>query len=124
MQLHGTHVYRPGDRIVFTHTVANVGNAYDIHHGYFEAPRDGTYLFSVTLCTAWTNWLEFRIIQDGKVIGEGISGDSKWVTCAPSMVVTQMKKGSQVWIQADKTDGGTITSLHGIPSFTGVLLND
>ena len=129
MQLLGTNIYKQGDKIYFTSTVANVGNAYDIHHGVFEAPCDGTYLFSVTLCTKSNNWVEFRIIQDGNTIREGFSGDSSWHTCGSSTVVTQMKSGSRMWVEIDRAHGGgsdhgIVNSDHGIPSLTGVFLNN
>ena len=126
MQLLEAQTYQPGDRVYFTSTVANVGNAYDIQHGYFEAPYDGTYLFSVTLCTGGNNWVVFRIVQDvnSNILGEGHPGDSSWAACAPSTVVTQMKRGSRVWVEMDRVKGGTIRSDYGIPSFTGVFLNN
>ena len=112
--------------VYFTTPVANVGDAYDAQHGYFEAPCGGTYLFSVTLCTDNDNWVVFRIIQDGKVLGEGHPGDSSWHACAPTTVVTLMEKGSKVWVDISKTfrENGILSSAVGIPSFTGVFLNN
>lgn len=124
IQLRGTHVYKQGDRVHFTSTVSNVGNAYKNQAGYFEAPLDGTYLFSVMLCTAGNNWVVFRLVQDGNIIGEGHPGDSSWHACAPTTVVTYMKTGSRVWVVMDRLKGGTISSAYGIPSFTGVFLNN
>ena len=117
-------MYKPGDRVIFTSSVTNVGNAYKNQDGYFEAPFDGTYLFSVTLCTQGNNWVVFRIVQDGNILGEGHPGDSAWHACAPSTVVTQMKRGSRVWVEIDRVHTGTISSSYGIPSFTGVFLNN
>ena len=124
MQLLGAHTYQPGDRIYFSTTVANVGNAYDTRHGYFEAPCDGTYLFSVILCTSNDNWLIFKIVQDDNILGQGHPGDSSWNACAPSTVVTRMKRGSRVWVEMDRVKGGRTNSGGGIPSFTGVFLNN
>ena len=125
MQLLGTKTYQPGDRVSFTSTVANVGNAYDIQHGYFEAPYHGTYLFIVTLCTTGNNYVEFMIVQDDNNISRVISGDVDWTTCASSTAVTQMKSGSKVWVEINKAyGGGSVNSNYGIPTFTGVLLNN
>lgn len=124
MQLVGVNSYKPGDRINFTSTVSNVGDAYDIHHGYFEAPCDGTYLFSVTLCTALRSWVIFRIVQDGNIIGEDLTGDSAWHACSSTTAVTQLKIGARVWVEIDRVHGGQIESRYGIPSFTGVFLNN
>ena len=123
MQLHGTHTYKAGNRVYFTSTVANVGNAYDTRHGYFEAPYDGTYLFAVTLCTANYNWIIFQIVHESKSLSEVISGDADWHTCGSTTAVTQMKSGSKVWVKIKNLYGGKVESIDGIPSFTGILLN-
>ena len=117
-------MYKPGDRVVFTSSVANVGNAYKNHDGHFEAPYDGTYLFSVTLSTAGDNWVVFRIVQDGNILAEGRPGDSRWHACEPNTVVTPMKSGSRVLVEIDRVHKGTISSSYGIPSFTGVFPNN
>ena len=121
-----THVYKPGDIVVFTSSVANVGNAYKTQDGHFEAQYDGTYLFSVTLCTrtAGDNLVVFQIVQYGNILGEGHPGDSRWHACAPNTVVTQMKSGSRVWVEIERVHKGTISSSYRIPSFTGVFLNN
>ena len=110
--------------MVFTCSEANVGNAYKTQDGHFEAPHDGTYLFSVTLCTAGDNWVVFRIVQESDILGEGHPGDSRWHACAPSTVFTQMKSGSSVWVEIDRVHKGTISSSYGMPSLTGVFLNN
>ena len=124
IQLLGTHVFKAGERVKFTSSVANIGNAYNNQNGYFEAQYNGTYLFSVTLCTAGDNWVVFRVVQDGNILGEGHPGDSSWHACAPVTVVTHMKVGSKVWVEMDRIHKGTISSAYGIPSFTGVFLNN
>ena len=124
MQLVGVNSYKPKDRINFTSIVANVGNAYDIQHGNFEAPYDGTYMFSVTLCTSPASWVEFLIVQDRKIIGKELTGDSSWHACSQSTAVTQMKSGSKVWVEINRAGGGQIEGGFGIPSFTGVFLNN
>ena len=117
-------MYKPGDKLVFTSSVANVGNVCNTKDGHFEAPYDGTYLFSVTLCTAGDNLVVFRIVQYGNILGEGHPGFSRWHACAPSTVVTQMKSGSRVWVEKDRVHKGTIFSSYGIPLLTGVFLNN
>ena len=124
MELIGTYTYKPGDRLNFTSTVTNVGNAYDIQHGFFEAPYDGTYLFSVTLCTSPGNAVVFHIVQDDDNIREGFSGDSSWHTCGSSTAVTQMKSGSTVWVEIVRVNKGKMESAWGTSSFTGVFLNN
>ena len=124
MQRHETHTYKAKDRVYFTTTVANAGNAYDTQHGFFEAPYDGTYLFAVTMCTASGNHVDFFIMQDGNSIDKAISGDVDWYSCTSSTAVTMMKSGSRVWVEIGYVGGGTVASNYGIPSFTGVLLNN
>ena len=113
-----------GERVKFTGTVSNVGEAYNAAQGYFAAPYDGTYLFTVSLCMVGGNYVEFHIVQDGTVLGEGFSGDTKWFTCPSSTVVTYMNTGSKVWVEIERVHGGSINKAHGISSFTAVFLNN
>lgn len=112
-----------GERVKFTGTVSNVGEAYNAAQGYFAAPYDGTYLFTVSLCMVGGNYVEFHIVQDGTVRGEGFSGDTEWFTCPSSTVVTYMNTGSKVWVEIDRVHGGSVSKGHGISSFTAVFLN-
>lgn len=123
IELRGEYTYSSHDRIKFTSTVANVGNAYNNVEGYFMAPYDGSYLFTVSLCTYPSNWVKFHIFQDGNIIYEGSTGDNDWHTCSSKTVVTYMMIGSKVWVETYAVHGGKVESKHGIPSFTGVLLN-
>ena len=124
MQLLGTRTYKARDRFYFTTTIANVGNAYDTLHGYFEAPYDGTYMFAVTMCTSRSSHVDFVIVQDGNIIDKVVAGDADWNTCTSTTVVTQMQSGSRVWVEITRVYGGEVNSNYGIPSFTGVLLNN
>lgn len=124
IQLRGEKRLAAGARVKFTTTVANVGDAYKTTQGYFEAPYDGTYLFTVSLCMDNGNWVEFRIVQDSNILAEGHPGDSEWHACGSSTAATYMRKGSKVWVQLDRVVGGRISDEAGITSFTGVFVND
>lgn len=123
IELRGYYTYTSHSRVKFTSTVANVGNAYNNVEGYFMAPYDGTYLFTVSFCVQLDNWVKFHIFQDHNIIYEGSTGDQDWHTCSSKTVVTYMMIGSKVWIETYAVRGGKVDSTHGIPSFTGVLLN-
>lgn len=124
MLLRGYNTLAAGARVKFTATVANVGDAYKTAHGYFEAPYDGTYLFTVSLCMKTNNWVEFRLVQDDIILTEAHPGDRDWHECGSATAATYMRKGSQVWVELDRVGGGTISDEAGIPSFTGVFVND
>ena len=124
IQLRGEKRLTAGKRVKFTTTVANVGDAYKATEGYFEAPYDGTYLFTVSLCMDNGNWVEFRIVQDSNILAEGHPGDSDWHACGSATAATYMRKGSKVWVELDRVSGGRISDEAGITSFTGVFVND
>ena len=125
MQLLGSKVLREGDRVYFTSTVANIGNAYDTLRGHFEAPYRGTYLFTVQLCINAGNHVIAEIIQDGNVLAESLVGDGYYNTCSYTTAVTFMEPGSRVWAGVGALVGGTLSNgSSGKTSFTGVLLNN
>ena len=86
--------------VKFDTTIANVGDAYDPISGQFEAPVNGTYLFSASMCS-FTNdkWFHFDIIQDGSRLTTGTVGDKNWGECGSATAVTYMMKGSVVWVE-------------------------
>ena len=124
MLLRGYNTLAAGARVKFSATIANIGKAYKTTQGYFEAPSDGTYLFTVHLCMKYDNLAEFRIVQDDEILAEGYPGDGNWNACDSATAVTYMRKGSKVWVELDRIRGGLISDDAGIPSFTGVFVNN
>ncbi|MEW8547082.1 MAG: hypothetical protein AB2693_26505 [Candidatus Thiodiazotropha sp.] len=124
VQLRGDHTLAADARVKFTATVANIGKAYKTAQGYFEAPYDGTYLFTVRLCMDVGNGMEFYIVQDDNILAEGLAGDEDWHACASATAATYMRKGSKVSVKSDRVGGRKITDVHATSVFTGVLVND
>ena len=81
-------------------------------------------MFAVTMCTSRSSHVDFVIVQDGNIIDKVVAGDADWNTCTSTTVVTQMQSGSRVWVEITRVEGGEVNSNYGIPSFTGVLLNN
>ena len=124
VQLLGENTMTPGQKVKFTGTIANIGEAFKTSQGYFEAPYDGTYLFTVNLCMRGNNWVVFRIVQDNYILSESHPGDNQWHACASATAATYMRVGSKVWAEIDRVHGGVLSSSYGISSFTGVFLNN
>ena len=56
--------------ILFDQVHLNAGNGYDVRHGNFRAPVDGTYEFSVSMLSPGGKWAGVEIVKvkcDGEV---------------------------------------------------------
>lgn len=115
---------KPGDKIIFTDPVFNIGNAYSTGFGFFEPPVSGTYSFSVTICIHPNTLFVFGLMKDNDVIDEVMAGDRNWHHCSTSTAAMYLTPANKVWV---KMLSGTYNSYidrdDGISSFTGVLIN-
>ena len=128
-QIHsnGNDTIQKGEKAIFKSPIANVGSAYSNDTGIFEAPVDGTYYFSATLCLHQSDvYTYFLIVHDGVKLAKGLTGNPNWSDCDTVSAAAYMRKGSQVWVEY----GDTSTSIYGRNfavaidhSFTAVLIN-
>ena len=124
MEFHGDHKFSAsGHTVKFTTTIANVGDAFDINSGHFAAPVDGTYLFTVSMCTFTAVWAHFEIVQNGKHLTTGTVGDPHWGECGSATAVTYLTRGSHVWVETGRTIRGETITMAARHTFTGALLN-
>ena len=49
--------------ILFDQVHLNAGNSYDVRHGNFRAPIDGTYEFSVSMLSPGGKWAGVEIVK-------------------------------------------------------------
>ena len=59
-----------GGVIRFSHTVTNIGGAYDSHTGAFTAPYDGDYMFIVSVDVSKT-YARLSVKRNGHTVAEG-----------------------------------------------------
>ena len=123
----------PSDKqvIIFPTVMENIGNAYNPGTGVFQAPVNGTYLFSVQVCTNSGQWGRFNLVVD--------SGDNKILKLAhynaaasktgtSNSAAHSLIAGQRVWAQSFDNAGTTTTLNHDDTycwsQFSGVLVNN
>lgn len=127
IQARGRSFLFEGTKVKFNKIIANVGNAYKTAQDYFEAPYDGTYLFTASLCVESYSLAVFSILQDGINLATGKSGDVSQDSCGTATASTYMRAGMRIWVEvgfAAGIVGSWLKDKTGISSFTGVLIND
>ena len=116
--------------IIFPTVMENIGNAYNPGTGVFQAPVNGTYLFSVQVCTLLSKWGRFYLVVDSgdnKITAiSHYNGDTTETTTANS-VANYLVEGQRVWAQSYYESGNTNTIYHDDTycwsQFSGVLVN-
>lgn len=117
--------FQAGDKVVFKTHIANVGNAYDIETGVFEAPVDGLYYFSTTICTGGQSgiWTIFHIVHEGVKIAAGQVGNPTWGHCSGVSAAAYMEVGSQAWVEYGSHGDNGYLDMKTDHSFTAILVN-
>jgi len=99
------------------------GSSYHVHDGIFTAPYSGVYLFSWTIFTVNSDWLETELLVDGQRKSY-VSADSSDTDITPGtgVVLTHVNRGEYVFVH--KIDGGGCPLTRNIVrnSFTGIWL--
>jgi hypothetical protein len=102
----------------------NLGNAYNVLHGNFLAPINGTYLFLLYACSDTGNFIVLDLMRNGAIVEQYLSGDNENVGCNSRTFITNLKKGDDVYVsQGSFGDYLYAHPLFGYPQFSGVLLN-
>ena len=116
--------------IILPSVIENVGNAYNAGTGVFQSPVNGTYLFSVQVCSYSNQPARVNLVVD--------SGDSKITAVTlytpnggnlgtSNTVVQYLREGQRVWTQSFYESGTTNMIYHDVnhcwSQFSGVLVN-
>ena len=109
-----------GDILVFPHVITNKGQGYSLNSGKFTAPRDGTYVFTVT-AVSYSNYLRLDIVHDGVSKVRTWSDDSAYYQTGTNLVVLELDRGDAVWVKRDAGGGYTSASVP-YTTFSGFLL--
>uniref|UniRef100_A0A5K3EHH9 C1q domain-containing protein n=1 Tax=Mesocestoides corti TaxID=53468 RepID=A0A5K3EHH9_MESCO len=109
----------PGQRVVMTHVLTNVGKAYDPTKGQFCAPVDGVYSFLVTISAQGRKQAAVRLMHNDNHIFDVWSDSSPWSTATNQAILT-MKKNDCTWLQLRES----AFYLHGYmySTFAGYLI--
>ena len=110
-----------GDILVFPHVITNKGHGYSSSSGKFTAPRDGTYVFYLTVVSYGSNYLRLDIVHDGDSKVRTWSDSSASHQTGTNLVVLELDRGDAVWV---KRDGGRGYCSHSVPitTFSGFIL--
>ncbi|XP_060576396.1 coadhesin-like [Ruditapes philippinarum] len=91
----------PGDggTIIFGSTFINEGNAYNTSTGIFTAPVNGTYSFSLQLCTNINNYFLTAIMIDGTTFATLYVYDKYVYSCNSTDTVAVLHEHSKVFVK-------------------------
>ena len=129
----GDKTFEMGDKVVFDLKIANAGNAMNAETGVFEAPIDGLYFFSTTLCLNSANINSAFFIMQMDVgaakatnLAKGQVGNKYLAHCSGTSAVAYLGKGAQAWVEygynsnTKNSEPLTVSTTH---TFTGFLVN-
>lgn len=89
----------PGQTLIFTRSVVNVGDAYNNSTGEFTAPVNGIYSFNAHLCIYSPHELFFNIKIGGMTYATAYGHDQSSVQCSSAQSSASVRKGEKVIIQ-------------------------
>ncbi|XP_078310878.1 uncharacterized protein LOC144618539 [Crassostrea virginica] len=110
-----------GDVLVFPHVITNKGQGYSSSSGKFTAPRDGTYVFTVTAVSYSDNYLNLVIVHDGVSKVRTYSHNSARYQTGTNLVVLELDRGDAVWVERYSGRGYTSVSVP-LTTFSGFIL--
>nr|XP_022290705.1 uncharacterized protein LOC111102308 [Crassostrea virginica] len=110
-----------GDILVFPHVITNKGEGYSSSSGKFTAPRDGTYVFTVTAVSFGSNHLRLDIVHDDVRKVRTYSSQYASFLTGTNLVVLELDRGDVVWVK--RVSGqGYYTEAVPLTTFSGFLL--
>ena len=110
-----------GDILVFPHVITNKGQGYSSSSGKFTAPRDGTYVFTVTAVSYDSDYLYLDIVHDGvSKVRTYSTSSASWQT-GTNLVVLELDRGDAVWV-GRYSGRGYFTNSVPLTTFSGFIL--
>nr|XP_034334541.1 complement C1q-like protein 3 [Crassostrea gigas] len=112
-----------GDTLVFPVVIYSVGTGYNPSTGIFTAPAAGTYVFYVSVQSAWHNIIYLDIVMNGsskvRAMAWYDSGSSIAIRqTGTNLVILHLQTGDRVWAKRSSgtgyhSDGAHITTFSG-----------
>ncbi|VDL14726.1 unnamed protein product [Hymenolepis diminuta] len=88
----------PGQRVIMSNVITNVGGAYDKQKGQFCAPVGGVYSFIVAISAQGKKQAAVRLMHNENHIFDVWSDSAPWST-ATNQAILLLKKNECVWLQ-------------------------
>nr|XP_022336583.1 myosin heavy chain, clone 203-like [Crassostrea virginica] len=110
-----------GDILVFPHVITNKGQGYSSSSGKFTAPRDGTYVFTVTVMSYYNNDLKLDIVHDGVSKVRAYSYSHTSHQTGTNLVVLELDRGDTVWVKRVYGQGYYAEAVP-LTTFSGFIL--
>ncbi|XP_045186594.1 complement C1q tumor necrosis factor-related protein 3-like [Mercenaria mercenaria] len=111
--------------VIFDEVDLNLGSAYDPWHGIFNAPVNGTYLFSMALANPASHSGALFMLKNSQTIefvfGENTSAG--W-TMGGATTVAKLTVGDDVWVEGEGYISGAYGHIRYHTGFSGVLIHD
>lgn len=85
-------------KVIFKNIIFNIGGGYNSSTGYFTAPVDGTYSFSVHICALSNYNLDVEIVVEG-VSYATESLRNSGLLCGAVNTFAVLARGQKVWVQ-------------------------
>lgn len=110
--------------IIFDDVELNLGNAYNGHHGNFLVPVNGTYLFSIYMCSHPPHTIVLDLMRNGLTVGRLLAGDPDYSNCNSNTYILQLTSGDDIYVnEGTYGDLLAVAGNYGRPHFLGVLIN-
>ena len=91
------------DILIFSRSLLNEGDAYNMETGKFTVPLSGLYTFSAAMCTNAAAYAVVYFEADGSRIGAFDVGDENYYKCSGGTATAVLEQGVQVWLKLKDT---------------------
>lgn len=114
--------------MVFKNVLINSGSGYDAKSGIFTTPATGTYAFFFFIHIPENERLSTFLMLNGKPASKTYAGRIQDVNTGGNMVIRQLQKGDQVWVQTHPTNlnwinwSGEVIMKYSGNNFSGFLI--